>query len=111
MRAGLALLILFLLVAGAFWWLKFEHHPPQATLLTKVEVLGRKTPIDLDVRSDAPGLRTLTMRLQAGGSSFELFAESYAKTSWRGSGVTDKRVHIEPDLGQLNMPEGPATLD
>src|SRR5262245_24414785 len=106
MRAGLFLFLLLLLVAGAFWWLKFEHHAPQATLLTKVQMLGRKTPIDIDVRSDAPGLRTLAVRLQAAGNSFELFTESYPKASWRGSGITDKHVHIETDLAQLKVPEG-----
>ena len=70
MRAALALLfVIFLLVAGTFWWLKFEHHPPQVSLPVAVDVLGRKTPIDLDIRTDAPGLRALTVRLQSSGGA------------------------------------------
>jgi len=111
MRAVLALLLVVLLAAGAFWWLKFEHHPPHAALGTVLTVLGRKTPIDVDVQSDAPGLRSVAVRLQAGGAAFELLAESYPKASWRGSGITDKRLHIETDLAQLKVPEGPATLE
>jgi len=100
-----------LLIAVAVWWLKFEHHAPQAALVTHVEVLGRKTPIDIDVRSDAPGLRAVIVRLQAGGTAYELLNEQYPALNWRGSGITEKRLHLEPDLLQLKVPEGAVILD
>jgi hypothetical protein len=125
MRSALAFLgAVLLLAAGAFWWLKFEHHPPQASLGTAVQTIGRKTPIDIDVRTDAPGLRAVTVRLQstgaasgavgggtASGAAYELLSETYPRSTWRGSGVTEKRLHVEADLGQLKVPEGPATLE
>ena len=110
-RAALVLLGAALLVAGVLWWLKFEKHPPQAALVAPLEALGRKTPIDIEVRSDAPGLRTVTVRLQAGGNAYELLSETYPKSGWRGSGVTEKRLHIDPDLVALKVPEGPATVE
>ncbi len=100
-----------LLAAGTFWWLKFEHHAPRVSLVTSVQVLGRKTPLDMDVHTDVPGLRAVEVRLQAGSTVFSLFEEGYPRLTWRGSGVSDKRVHIEPDLVQLKVPEGPATLE
>ena len=69
-----------LLAAGTFWWLKFEHHAPQVSLVTAVDLLGRKTPFDADVRTDAPGMRKVTVRLQAGGASFEKRARLTGKT-------------------------------
>ena len=100
-----------LLVAGVLWWFKFEKHPPQAALVAPLQALGRKTAIDIDVRSDAPGLRAITVRLLAGGNAYELFSETYPKSSWRGSGLTAKRIHIEPDLLALKVPEGPVALE
>jgi murein DD-endopeptidase MepM/ murein hydrolase activator NlpD len=100
-----------LLVAGVLWWFKFEKHPPHAALVAPLVALGRKTPIDIDVRSDAPGLRTIVVRLRAGGDAYELLSETYPKVSWRGSGLTAKRIHVEPDLLALKVPEGPVTLE
>jgi murein DD-endopeptidase MepM/ murein hydrolase activator NlpD len=112
MRAALVVLgAVFLLIVGTVWWLRFEHHAPGVSLPASVEVLGRKTPIDFDVRSDAPGLRSVTVRLQAGGASHELLSDTYPTASWRGSGVSEKRVHVEADLLPLKVPEGPATLE
>jgi murein DD-endopeptidase MepM/ murein hydrolase activator NlpD len=118
MRGVFAFLVAaVLLAAGAVWWLKFERHAPQAVLATPIEALGRKTPIDIDVRSEGPGLRAVAVRLQSAsaagtvpGAIYELFSEAYPATTWRGSGVTAKRLHVETDLAQLKVPEGPATL-
>ena len=110
-RAALVLVGAVLLVAGVLWWLKFEKHPPQAALVAPIDALGRKTPIDIAVRSDAPGLRAVTVQLQAGGNTYELLSETYPKAGWRGSGVTEKRIHVEPDLLALKVPEGPVTLE
>lgn len=111
MRSALVLLGAGLLVAGGLWWLKFERHPPQASLVTPVETLGRTTPIDIEVHSDPPGLRAVTVRLNAGGTVYELLSDTYPQTDWRGSGLTETRVHIAPDLLQLKVPEGSGTLD
>jgi murein DD-endopeptidase MepM/ murein hydrolase activator NlpD len=116
MRAILTLAgVLVLLVVG-LWWLKFERHAPQVSLATPVGALGRRTPLDIDVRTDRPGMRTVTVQLQTGtpgsaGPAFELLSETYPKSGWRGSDVTSKRLHIEPDLHALKVPEGPATLE
>jgi murein DD-endopeptidase MepM/ murein hydrolase activator NlpD len=110
-RAALVLLSAVVLVAGVLWWLKFEKHPPQASLAAPLNALGRKPPIDIDVRSEATGLRTVTVRLQAGGTAYELLSETYPKSGWRGSGVTEKRLHVEPDLLALKVPEGPAAIE
>ena len=111
MRAALVVVGAGLLVAGGLWWLKFERHPPQASLVTPVEALGRATPIDLDVRSDSPGIRAVTVRLSIGGAGYELLSETYATSGWRGSGLTEQRLHIAVDLLPLKMPEGSGTLD
>ncbi len=111
MRGARAVLGVVLVAAGACWWLKFEHHSPQASLTAPLAALGRKTPFDVDVHCDAPGLRAVTVRLQAGGSAFELASESYPKSSWRGSGISEKRFHVETDVAALKVPEGSATLE
>ncbi len=111
MRAILVVIGVFVVLLGGAWWLKAEGRPPQATLTQKIESLGRHTPIDIDVHAGAPGLRSVAVRLQAGGSSFDLLKQDFEAVSWRGSLLTDKRVHVEPDLSQLQIPEGPATLE
>jgi murein DD-endopeptidase MepM/ murein hydrolase activator NlpD len=111
MRAGAVVAVVVALLAAAVWWVKFEAHKPEAVLATPVEALGRNTPLDIDVRSSQPGIRAVTVRLQAGGNTYDLAHEEVAATSWRGSGVTEKRVRIAPDLVQLRVPEGPATLE
>lgn len=112
MRGLLAVLVLVLaLVAGALWWLKFEHRRPEAVLAKSVDVVGRQPKIDVDVRSSGPGLRTVTVRLQSGGAVFDLLQESYPARSWLGSGLNEQHLHVEPDLRQLKVPEGPATLE
>ncbi|MBI3784300.1 MAG: M23 family metallopeptidase [Deltaproteobacteria bacterium] len=111
MRAALAVvaLIILLLIGGA-WWLKCESQRPYAALVAKVEALGRKTPFDIDVHAGLPGLRSVSVRLLSGTSSYELLTESYPPQSWRGSLLADKRLHIESDLNELRVPEGPVTL-
>jgi len=109
-------LTLALLATAALWWLRAEHHPPQAQLATALTVLGRTTPIDIDVRCDAPGLRSLLVRVQGAGpgsapTAFDLFTETYPVPSWLERGVTEKHVHVEPDLLQLKVPEGAVTLE
>ena len=112
MRAALAVLgVAFLLIVGTFWWLKFERHGPRVSAPPAIQVLGRTTPMEFDIQSDAPGLRSVAVRLQSGGTTHDLLNESFPKTSWRGSGVLQKRVHVEADLVPLKVTEGPATLE
>src|SRR5574340_995285 len=112
MRAALAVLsAAFLLMIGTFWWLKFDHHGPQVSLRSPLTALGRKTPVDFDVRSDAPGLRSITVRLQTGGASYDLVSATYPRATWRGSGIAEQQVHVEADRVTLKVPEGEGTLE
>lgn len=112
MRGVLAVLVLVGgLALGGVWWLKGDGKGPQASLTAPLTALGRQTPIDVDVHVDGPGLRQVSARLVAGGNSYDLASESYPASSWRGSLVNDQRVHIAPDLGELKVPEGQATLE
>jgi murein DD-endopeptidase MepM/ murein hydrolase activator NlpD len=111
MRLGAFISAIVAVVVGALLWLKLDWGVPQVSLGAPVEVMGRKTPIDIDVHSGAPGIRSVTVRLRDSGTTHELLHEEVAPTTWRGSGVTEKRVHLEPDLAALQVPEGPATLE
>jgi len=117
MRAVLSA-ILFLLVAsvGVVWWLRSEGQPPQAVAAAPIEFLGRNSPIDIDIRADGPGFRSIAIRLHstapgATPQTFELLNEVYPSPAFLTPGVTSKRLHIEPDVVQLQIPEGPATLE
>jgi murein DD-endopeptidase MepM/ murein hydrolase activator NlpD len=107
---GLGLLLL-LLAGGAVWWLKFEHEAPQAVLLSPTGPLGAATPIEIEVRSDAPGLRSVLVRLRREATSIDLARDFYPAYTWRGSGVTKKTLRLQPDLSQLGTSEGKATLE
>lgn len=112
MRVVGILFMAALLGAGAtLWWLKFDKHPPGVTPVVLGDSIGNHAPIELDINADAPGLREVAVRLHAGGTAYELFKESYPETSWRGSELTTKRVHLEPDLLALQVPEGQATFE
>jgi murein DD-endopeptidase MepM/ murein hydrolase activator NlpD len=112
MRRVLGAVLLLLVVAGAaVWWLKFEHEPPQATLRSPSGPLGAATPIEIEVRSDAPGLRSVLVRLRRDGQSLDLAREFFPAYTWRGSGVTSKTLRLQPDLSQLGISEGQATLE
>ena len=108
---GILVVVVLLLLGGTLWWLKFDKGSPTVTPVAMTDSLGNKAPLDLDVRAEGPGLREVTVRLNAGGTVYELFKETYPATSWRGSELTEKRIHLEPDLLALQVPEGQATLD
>jgi murein DD-endopeptidase MepM/ murein hydrolase activator NlpD len=99
------------LVLGAVWWLKFELRAPAAQFATPVETVGRRPPLAIDVSASQPGVRAVTVRLRAGDKVYDLGREEKAASSWRGSGVTEMRMEIEPDLAALGVPEGPAVLE
>lgn len=117
MRAVLSAILIFLVVGvGVAWWLRSERRPPQAVPVAAIEFLGSNTPIDIDIRSDGPGFRSIVVRLQAtpagaAAQTFELMNETYPSPAFLTPGVTSKRLHLEPDLLQLQVPEGQATLE
>ena len=51
------------------------------------------------------------MRLQVADATIDLLHEEYPAAGWFRRAVTDKRLHVEADLVQLNVPEGGATLE
>jgi len=117
MRAVLsAIVALILLGLVAVWWLNSERTPPTAVLTTELAFLGNKAPVEIDLRTDGPGFRNVIVRLQVtpeGGTaqSFELLNVNYPAPSWLTRGVTRQRLHVEPDLVGLQIPEGNATLE
>jgi len=115
MRTLIAILFLvFAGTCGALWWLQFESYPPQVELLAEVGKIGRKATIDLALRADAPGLRAVEVRIRPEAANAEpivLHSEGFEATSWRGSGLRERRITIEPDLTALGVPEGRAALE
>lgn len=108
---GIVLGMALVAAAGALWWLKFDRRAPTIAPVALSDHIGNRAPIEFDVRTDGPGLREIAVRLNAGGSAYELFREAYPATSWRGSELAEKRIRIEPDLLALQAPEGAATLE
>ena len=117
MRTFLAFIVVVAFVTvGALWWLKFEHEPPTATLVQPIQVLGRKTPFDVRVAAGSSTLRSVAVRLRPSAGekkdqAIDVANETYPATSWLGSGIADREFHIEPDLTQLGVGEGPALLE
>jgi hypothetical protein len=112
MRVALAVLgAAFLLIVGILCWSKFERHGPRVSAPAVVQFLGRTTPLDFDVQSDPPGLRSVTVRLQSGGTTYDVASEIFPAPGWRRSGVLQKRLHIEADPVALKVPEGAATIE
>lgn len=117
MRTFLALVFVCVVGAlGVLWWVKFEHDPPAAAFVVQPEVLGRNTPLDVRVSAGSSSLRSAAVRLRVtegekAGAVFDLAAEAYPPTSWRGSGVIERQLHVETDLDALDVPEGAAALE
>lgn len=111
-RVALAVLgAAFLLIVGALCWSQLERHGPRASTQATPQFLGRRTPLDIDVESDAPGLRSVTVRLRSGGTTHDLFSEGFPTAGWLRSGVRQTRAHVDVDLVALKAAEGPATID
>lgn len=118
MRAVISAIVLLLVLGlGLTWWLRSEGRPPQAVAAAPLEFLGRNAPIDIDVRTDGPGFRSVAVRLQtlpaagAAAQSFELLHESFPAPAFLTPGVTNKRLHLDLDVVQRQIPEGRATLE
>ncbi len=105
LAAGLAT-ILFL------WWFKIDRGLASAHLEGASEVVGRHAAWVVNVEAPGrSGLRSVSIRLISGDRIFELAARRFERTGWFGSGVAAVRIPIEVDLGELEVPEGPATLE
>jgi len=117
MRTFLGIVFIAVLVTlGGLWWLKFEHQAPTATLVSPLEVLGRKTPFDVRVDGGSAALKSVAVRVrptegEKKDQTYELAVETYPPTSWRGSGVSERQIHVETDLTGLGVPEGRAMLE
>jgi murein DD-endopeptidase MepM/ murein hydrolase activator NlpD len=112
MRTLLALLLVVLaVVTMVLWWFEFEHFAPRVAMVAPLTGLGRKTPFDIDVHTDNPGLRSATVRLIANGTPFDLFSATYPAGTFTSSAGTDTRLHVDTDVAALKVPEGPATVE
>lgn len=117
MRSFLGFVFVAVVVAiVAIWWFKFERQTPTAALVAPVEVLGRKTPFDVRVDSGSVALRSASVRLrptqgEQKDQAFELAIETYPPASWSDGGVSERQFHVETDLVELGVPEGPAILE
>jgi len=117
MRTFLGLVFVAAVVAlGALWWLKFDHSPPTVAFANSPQVVGRKTPLDVHITAGSTSLRTVAVRLrptegEKKDQPVELAIENFPSTSWRGSDVGERDLHIETDLVALGVLEGPALLE
>lgn len=94
------------------WWFKIDRGIPTAQLEGESEVVGRDAAWVVNVEAPGrSGLRTVSIRLISGDRIFELADRSFERTGWFGSGVDAVRIPIEVDLGEIEVPEGPATLE
>lgn len=116
MRTFLTLVFAVAVVSlGAIWWLKFERGEPSVAFVAPPQVLGRKTPLDIQVLAGTTPLRSAALRLRVTegeqqGAIFDLASETYPPGSL-GDGVREGQFHVETDLVDLGVPEGPAALE
>lgn len=115
MRTLIALVFTLIVgVCAAIWWLQFESFPPEVELVDEVDKLGRGARFTFSLRADSPGLHAVEVRLRpeaAGAEPAVLHRQTFDAASWRGSGVLDATVAIEPDFAALGVAEGKATLE
>ncbi len=102
-----------LLAGAAFvWWFKLDGGPVTAALEGGAEVIGRKAAWVVNASTPGrSGLASLVVRLVSGDRIYEVAKRRYDAGGWFGNGVETVRVPIEVDLGELNVPEGPAALE
>jgi murein DD-endopeptidase MepM/ murein hydrolase activator NlpD len=102
--AGVLLLIVVIaLVGGAFFLApRFEWSSPQITLPDS-DVLGL-SPVEIAVRDEGAGLKSVTATLSAGGSDHTLVSEQYAEP------VNDKKFNVALSSKLAGLKEGTAVL-
>jgi murein DD-endopeptidase MepM/ murein hydrolase activator NlpD len=99
----LAVIIVVALVgAGIYFAPRFEREAPQITLTPDSDVLG-VAPLEIAVRDQGAGLRSVTATLSVGGAEHSLAAEQYAEPA------REKKFAVAVSkIGGLK--EGPAVL-
>jgi murein DD-endopeptidase MepM/ murein hydrolase activator NlpD len=91
------------------WWFKLESGPPSIAFDNARDVVGRTGTWDIVVRAHGhPGLRSIAVRLIAGGQSYPLFSEEIPVDAPR---EPERRLHVEADLAAAGVPQGPAQLE
>jgi murein DD-endopeptidase MepM/ murein hydrolase activator NlpD len=111
-----AVLLLVVVVGAGLWFVKFERQPPTAELVDAPASLGRNAAFDVAVRSlKSPGLRTVEVRLTAGGSPGAAAEPTVLlRKQYPGGvvgGVTEDLLRIEADLATLGVPEGTGQIE
>lgn len=106
-RGRLAVVVLLILVvavavAVALLWPRLEAQPPQITLSSQAETLGR-APLEVVVSDAGAGLRSVAVTLSQGGVEKSLAAEQFAPA------VATKQLTIDPTKLE-GLREGPAQL-
>jgi len=109
-RLRLWLSIAFAVGVAYAGWVKLESWRPTATLRPPVQLLGKHAEIDLEVADRGTGLASVEVAIEAASNRFQLLAESYPASSWRGSGVHAKSFALQVAPADAKIPEGPATL-
>ncbi len=105
---GLPLAIATLLV----WWFKIDGGLPVAVLEGEKATVGRSAGWVVNVTAPGQsGLKEVVVRLISGDRIFELERRDFEAGAWLGGGVESVRIPIEVDLGELEVPQGDATLE
>src|SRR6185503_19201707 len=103
----LGLLLLLTVPLALLWWLKFDHGEPTVAVEPAAAVVGRKASWDVVASSPGrTGLRRVEIWLSGEGKTVELFSEEFPAVGWMGSGVAERSMHIDADLGERGVTEG-----
>ena len=105
-RAILLLLsvVIIGLLSGAYYlWPRFEREPPQIQITPEADVLGR-APMEIVVRDQGAGLKSVTATLSSGGSEHTLASEQYAEP------ISEKKITVALSSKLAGVKEGPAVL-
>src|SRR6185295_2728085 len=89
-RLRLWTMVIVLAVVGYAAAVKFEWSRPTATLREPLDYLGRNAQIALDVTDRGTGLSSLEVAIDAAGTRYQVFSETYASEDWRGSEIHEK---------------------